>query len=306
MKKIDAIIVMFIQENKYKYSLAICRVLIALILLKKIALQWAFIPLLYTSTDFFVPTNSQATLLFYSFDINFIREHIYIYLSLFILLLIFLLFGIGKNLVFFLIWIMFEIIMRLCPQVLNGGDNYLKFILLYMTFADSFKYLSLENNTSNKHAAIKNFLSNISGLCICIHLCLIYFMSAIHKLHADVWFNGVATYYTFSISRFEGTPWNKILGKNSWFVVLTTYGTLFLELFYPVLVWLKAWKKIMIIGMTLLHVGIGVFMMLYDFQAIFIMAQGFFISNAFWQKQYDKCQAFFGKFITKKAVLVEA
>jgi uncharacterized membrane protein len=89
-------------------------------------------------------------------------------------------------------------------------------------------------------------------------------------------------------------------------VVITTYGTLFLELFYPVLIWLKAWKKVMIIGMVLLHFGIGVFMMLYDFQAIFIMAQGFFISNATWLKVYEKCKLLFNKYIPKRFALAKA
>jgi len=44
----------------------------------------------------------------------------------------------------------------------------------------------------------------------------------------------------------------------------------------------------------LLHAGIAVFMMLYDFQVIFILVQGFFLSNKEWRK--------LSSFVTKTVV----
>jgi hypothetical protein len=37
----------------------------------------------------------------------------------------------------------------------------------------------------------------------------------------------------------------------------------------------------------LLHLSIAILMMLYDFQLIFIMVQGFFYSNDFWISKYQ-------------------
>ena len=106
-------------------------------------------------------------------------------------------------------------------------------------------------------------------------------------MEADVWFNGVATYYTLNLERFKGTPFNSSLSKNVLFVSLSTYSTWLIELFYPVLIWFKQTKKVMMVLAVLLHSGIAALMMLYDFQLIFIFAQGFFVSNAFWMKIYN-------------------
>ena len=156
-----------------------------------------------------------------------------------------------------------------------------------MVFANSFTYFAIRKVTSLKFPVLSNFFSNLSGLSICIHLCLIYFISAIHKIHSDFWFGGVATYYTLSIERFNGTAWNTSLAKNSLFVTLSTYFTWFVELLYPILVWIKNIKRYIIFLAILLHVSIAIFMMLYDFQLIFIVVQGFFIANSFWIQKYQ-------------------
>ena len=153
----------------------------------------------------------------------------------------------------------------------------MRFVLLYLVFADSFNFFSF--GKYKRFLEIRNYFSNLSVLSLKIHLCIIYFISAIHKIHSDVWFNGVATYYTMNIERFNGTPYNLSLSKNSIFVTLSTYSTWFLELSYPFLVWFKASRKYIITLMIILHLSIAIFMMLYDFQILFIVVQGFFFVN---------------------------
>jgi len=233
-----------------------------------------------------VPSNTKVTEFFITFNLELIRSNISLFIGIYIFLLLLFLFGFGKNLTGLALFLFYDILQKLCPQVLNGGDNYIRFILLYYVFSDSFEYFSINKGYRQRFSRIKNFLSNLAGLSICIHLCLIYFISAINKIHSDVWFNGVATYYTMNIDRFRGTEFNRLLSQNSLFVTITTYGTWLLELCYPFLVWFRQTKIVVIILMIFLHLGIGIFMMLYDFQLAFIMAQGFFFTNNFWLKKY--------------------
>ena len=177
-------------------------------------------------------------------------------------------------------FVFYEFLQSLCPIILNGGDNLLKFIMLYMIFINSYKYFSI--NKSNNSTPLNNLITNLAGYSICIHLCLAYFFSAIHKIHADVWFNGIATYYTLSLERFRGTSFNLDLAKNGFLVTISTYITILIELSYPFLIWFKRTKLLMIISAILLHVSIYVLMMIYDFQLVFIFVQGFFLSNRFW------------------------
>lgn len=277
-------------ENKFSFYSCFFRLFICFHLLKDVILSWKFKQLLYMSQSFYVQDEPQ----FYSFlnlQSSIIKENFQVFYFIYILLILFYFFGVGKNLTAFLVYIFYELLQNLCPTIQNGGDNLLKFIMLYMVFINSFEYFTLEQKQYFKNIEFdkfQNFLSNVFGFSICLHLCLIYFISAIHKIHSDVWFNGVATYYTLSLERFRGTRWNLQLVKNGIFVTLSTYGTILIELLYPFLIWFSKTKNIMIILAIILHLSIYIFMMIYDFQIVFIFVQGFFISNVNWIQFYNK------------------
>lgn len=300
MKKFNTYFQTLLTENKYSFYLSFFRVFICLLLLKKLIMQWGLIPLIYSGKGYLVPTNAIINEFFVSFNASIIRDNIYVFLGILILFLLLYLFGIGKNITAFIVFILCDILQKLCPQILNGGDNFLRFLLLYMVFANSFSYLVYTDSKTSRLPDVPNFFSNLAGLSICIHLCLIYFTSAIHKIHSDLWFGGVATYYTLSIERFNGTPLNAVLAKNALFVTLSTYLTWFVELLYPILIWNKNLKRVMIFAAILLHLTIAITMMLYDFQLIFIVVQGFFISNAFWIGKFQTLHYRFLNFRTAK------
>jgi len=287
MKQFNLYIANLLQESRYNFYLSFTRLVVCLLLIKKLLFQLSFVNLLYSGKSFLIPGNNIINEFMFSFKADIIRYNIYIYLSFYLVLILLYLFGIGRNITALIVFLMYDILQKLCPQILNGGDNLLRFILLYLIFANSFSYFVIEKRKSKKVNSITNFFSNLTGLSICIHLCLIYFISAIHKIHSDVWFNGVATYYTLNIERFNGSPFNHFVGKNYVFVTLSTYGTWFIELLYPILVWYRNWRYTMIIFAILLHLSIAILMMLYDFQFLFIVVQGFFISNKIWVTKYE-------------------
>lgn len=282
MKKLNRFVIALTEENNYSFYLSFFRVFSCLLILKQVFFSWEFLPLLYTDAGYLEPMHKSISEFLIAFDASLVRDHIYTFFGVYILFLILLLFGVGKNFTALVVFLMYDITQKLCPQILNGGDNFLRFILLYLAFADSFTYCSISRYEGARFYKLRCLASNLAGISICMHLCLIYFISAIHKIHADVWFNGIATYYTFNLERFNGTPFNTSFASNAIFVVLTTYGTLLLELLYPILIWNKALKKYLVPSALLLHAGIGIFMMLYDFQLIFIFVQGFFFTNKQW------------------------
>ncbi len=275
-------------ENFFSFYSSFFRIFICFHLLKKIVLTWEYKELIYTSDSFYVHDQSG---LFDLFNINqmSLRDNFVLLYFVYFILILFYFFGLGKYLTAVLLYVFFEFFQNLCPVLLNGGDNLLKFIMLYMIFIDSYGYFKMKPLViKNKSIdSFKNFLSNIFGYSICVHLCVVYFISAIHKIHADVWFNGIATYYTLSLERFRGTSYNLELAKNGVFVTISTYGTIFIELLYPILIWFKKTKIVMILLALILHISIYVLMMIYDFQLIFIFVQGFFINNCYWIKFYN-------------------
>lgn len=283
LTKIRNLIFHLESENIFSFYTAIFRIFICFHLVKKIFLQWDFFDILYRGNSFFIPDNSP----FEALGINgeFIRQNFNIYLFLYLTLIVLFLFGIGRNFTAFGIFICLEIQQRLCYTILNGGDNLFKFAVLYMIFINSYEFFVLKKKV-NVPSKISSLISNLATYSILIHLCLVYFISAVHKIHADVWFNGVANYYILSSERFRGTPINPQLAKNGVFVTFTTYLTIAIELFYPILIWLKKTRNIMIFLALSLHIGIYIFMMIYDFQIVFIAIQGFFIPNKIWLYWY--------------------
>ena len=270
-------------SNRFKFYSPYLRVFICLYLLKDIIIMWEFNDIIYLNNSF-LSLDVLPYLNFLNIDIQSIRNNFYLFYSIYILLIFLFLFGIGKRITPFLLFLSLGVIQTLSWFTLNGGDNILKFLVLYYVFIDSYDKFCLLKSSNDDNNELTNFLSNLGGFSICIHICLVYFISAVHKIHADVWFNGVATYYILASERFQGTSLNTSLVQNGFFVTMSTYGTIIIELFFPFLIWNRNLKPFLILFAVSLHMGIAVFMMLYDFQILFIMILGFFISNDEWDQ----------------------
>lgn len=292
MNKINIFLVNIGKENKFGFYFSFFRIFICIVLLKDIIFSYKFTDILYKGTSFVTPS-SISILDFLNINSSIIRDNIPFFFAIYASLIVLFIFGIGRNVTAFFVYVLYEFNQGLSHFTQNGGDNLLKFVLLYMVFANSFQHFSVESKKEND--SLSNTFSNLAGHSIQLHLCLAYFLSAIHKVHSDVWFNGVATYYTLSLERFRGTDFNLWLAKNGVFVTFSTYFTMLFELFFPIGIWNKSFRKILIVCGILVHSGIFVFMMIYDFQIIFLMTYGFFISELEWQK-FINFKVFFFKF----------
>jgi hypothetical protein len=82
-------------------------------------------------------------------------------------------FGIGRNITALLVYVLYEFNQGLSHFTQNGGDNLMKFTLLYMVFANSFQHFSVDSKKEN--GVISNTLSNLAGYSVQIHVCLAYF-----------------------------------------------------------------------------------------------------------------------------------
>ena len=264
-------------ENHFKYFLPVFRIFLCFHILKKTYLN-------FKSTSFFfadelVELKSTAYKSFewlYSqniFDIPLI-------IVLIVITCIFFAFGIGKWVTALILFLEFSFYTEATALTGNGGDNYLYFILMYMIFTDSFQHLSLNKNV---HKNSGYLISNLACYSIMLHLCIIYFVSAIHKIHSDAWFNGVATYYILNLERYS-SPFNHYFSKNAFIVIFSTYFTIAFELLFPFFIWFKKFRNLLLVSGLSMHLGIYFFTMIYDFEMLFMMVYGFFITNNEWQK----------------------
>jgi len=259
------------------FYLSILRLYVAFHIFRNVIAHWGSMELIIGDNSVF-PVYYTGTII--QFAIN--NYQLFFFLVLILCILFF--FGVGKHITVILLTIVLEIYQDITPYLLNGGDNYLKLIMVYLIFADSYKFFSI-TKLKIKNIELQrfsNFLTNLMVYAILFHLCLIYFISGIEKLHSKEWFNGVALYYILNLERFSGTPFNSALANNGWFVNIGTYLVMFFELYFPVLIWNKRLRIPLAVFGIMMHLGILVFMMLYDFQVIFIVIYGLFFTNKEW------------------------
>lgn len=286
MGKIDQLTDFLKLKNHFSVYLSIFRILIVALIFNKIYHLWRSQSILLSNQGFFEHTKSIYTMM--GLETTFFLNNSKFFLLFVVLTLILVLFGIGRKITFFILFFELAILQTFINPILNGGDNLMYFVLFYMIFTNSYDYFVLNKN--NKISSkFSNFISNLAVYSILIHLSYIYFISALHKIHSDVWFNGTANYYILHLERFQ-SPLCDYIMNNGFIITTSTYLTIFFELFFCVMIWLKPFRNMFIFLGIGLHLGIFFFMMLYDFEIFFISIYGFFITNAEWKEALIKLQ----------------
>ncbi|CAM1371297.1 hypothetical protein [Tenacibaculum xiamenense] len=281
--------------NRFSWYLSIFRVFLGFHIIKKIYLLWGSQSILLSNGVLF--EHKEMFLDYFGFNSEVVLANSSILLLSIVALSIFMILGIGRNITVFILYFFIKILQDLTYPILNGGDNLMIFVLLYFCFASSFEHLTLYKQ---KVKTNKSYLiSNLAVYSICFHLGYVYFISAIHKIHADVWFNGTALYYVMNLERFS-SPISSLFSDNGVITTLGTYFTLLFELLFIFLVWDKKYKVIFLISGIMLHAGIYFFMMIYDFEIFFVSLYGFFLSNQLYERLAYKANTFLLNFKTQR------
>ncbi len=281
-KRIETILFSWQTNCTKSFYLAFLRVFMSVWMLKEIAINIPYLKIIY-SIESFVKVTSTTSIFLFPVNIHFFREHYLLFIILYCVLLLLNIFGIGKNYTSFIVFVCTEIFFRMNMNAVNGGIEMARFIFLYLSFANTFYYFSFTKKVITKQPSIANLVTNLMAYAIILHLCIVYFTSALYKMQTPQWLNGTALYYAFNYERYSGTIFNKVLGNNSLVVYFITYFTLAFELLFPLLILHKKLKKIAtVIGITM-HLCIYFLFMIYGFQVLFIALYGLLFSNKNWQ-----------------------
>ena len=88
---------------------------------------------------------------------------------------------------------------------------------------------------------------------------IIYVSSAMFKIQGSLWDNGTAIYYAMHIRSLEAFPMlNGVITNHLSIVFVATYGTVFLQLFFPFLQLTRPTRILALAGIIGMHVGIGI------------------------------------------------
>lgn len=180
------------------------------------------------------------------------------------------------------------------PLYGDQSDNIVRILLLYFCFADLSGRWSLDEKRRHRQIAqygvprplgglgspaqnerlrlIGTLLHNLAVVTAGAQICLIYIASAMYKIQGEQWQEGTAIHYPLQLSHYR--PWpalNDLLTSNLVLVTVVTYSSVFIQLFFPLMLLRRTTRVIAIVGVAGMHLGIAVFMGL-PFFSLFIMA----------------------------------
>ena len=297
MFSIRQLIWRFQQTNEKAFYLALLRVMVCLWFIKEVIFRSPAFKILY-SNESFLKLKATSSLQIFGLSPFLLKEHYMVLIVVCMLLLLLNLFGIGRNIVSLLLFFAFTVLYHLDNMFANSGDEMAMLLLMYLSFANTFSHFVLFKRKpfSESKEKIYNLVSNLVVYSIMVNLCMSYFMAGFFKLMDPYWQKGTGIYYFINDDRYSvfaaGEKHVALPLVVSYFL---NYGTLLLELTFPVLVWYKKYRNIVFAICLVMHIGIYCFLMIYGMTIIFVIQYGLFYSNAEVVSVAGKIKLFFRK-----------
>lgn len=171
-------------------------------------------------------------------------------------------------------------------EAIDGGYKMLLFILLYLMFADTGRYFSIESFFGRRSSEAGSLGSRILGLFhnYAVALCLfqviaMYLFSTYYKMQGHMWQDGTALYYVLRDNEFNIPGISRLVYQSATLVTLGTYATLLLQGAFPWLVFHRKLKWLVLGAAASFHSGIALLMGLLWFSSIIISVDLLFIDD---------------------------
>ena len=192
-------------------------------------------------------------------------------------------------------------------SILDGGNNIMLIISIYLIFVKTNEYLSIDKHLrkNKKDNIYSNILHNMGILSIIVQLCVVYLNSSLYKVMGEQWQNGTAIYYILQVKEFN-LPWisNLILSSDI-LIVFITYFTVILQVAFPFLLFNRITKYIALFFVVLMHFGIAFVMGLVSFSLTMVLIDTVLISDNDYKKIYSFSRQKMLKFRKKEETIIE-
>ncbi|SHF95656.1 DCC1-like thiol-disulfide oxidoreductase family protein [Ornithinibacillus halophilus] len=187
------------------------------------------------------------------------------------------------------------------PTILDGGDNIMIIVLIYLIFVKTNAYFSVDKYLSQGKVKrysdnfYVNIIHNFGVLAIILQLCILYLNSSLYKVMGEVWQNGTAIYYILQVKEFN-LPWvTTIVNSSDFLIVFITYFTILMQLAFPFMLLNRVTKYIALACVVPMHLGIAFVMGLIPFSLTMIIIDAILISNNDYRRVYHYFNAKFQK-----------
>ncbi|WP_084793265.1 HTTM domain-containing protein [Glutamicibacter halophytocola] len=173
--------------------------------------------------------------------------------------------------------------------VSDGGNYFIRIMLIYLIFADLSKHWSVDSWMRKRAAKSKKefeavtVLHNLALCLVVAQLCMVYLEAGLYKVQGSLWQNGTAMYYPVNSEAYGVFPWlSDLITANSWVVALITYVTVVAQIAFPFMLFHKISRRIALIVILGMHIGIAVVMGLPFFSGIMASADAVLVSSGTW------------------------
>jgi hypothetical protein len=163
------------------------------------------------------------------------------------------------------------------PYLLNGGDNYVRLVALYMIFSQAGRKFSVDAWLARKFNRQPSFDGGPwAQRMIQIQLSILYAAATLFKLTGVTWRSGTAVWYSSHLLEFRRFPVPYIY-DHMWTINLLTYATLVIEFCMFTVVWLPRFRYYILAVTALLHLTIDYSMNIPQFQYFMLSSYILFI-----------------------------
>ncbi|MFD8527987.1 HTTM domain-containing protein [Streptosporangium canum] len=180
------------------------------------------------------------------------------------------------------------------PWILDGGDNLMQLVLIYLSFADLSARWSLDarrahrgerppavSPTGKLRWRLATVLHNSALLAALLQVSILYMNAGLLKVRGEIWQEGTALYYTLRVEEFQPFPWlSHLIYDNALLVTTGSYAAVFIQLAFPLLMLNRVTRRLGLVAVTGMHTGIGLLMGLSSFSLIMIATDLLFVRDA--------------------------
>lgn len=171
--------------------------------------------------------------------------------------------------------------------IADGGNYFFRIMLIYLIFADVSRRWSLDARRRKrkklKESEAGTVLHNLALCMVIAQLCIVYLEAGLYKVQGTLWQNGTAMYYPLQSEAYGVFPWLSDVATNfSWTVVLVTYFSVLIQIAFTFMLFNKVTRRIALIGILGMHLGIALLMGLPFFSGIMASADAVLVSGSTW------------------------
>ena len=180
-------------------------------------------------------------------------------------------------------------LLRLNPVATDAGDNIVRIMLLYLCFADVSAHWSLDARRRSRAGTVTPsrmppwigvLFHNVALAAVAAHIFVIYVTSGLSKVQGEMWQEGVGLYYPLRIGQYA--PWpglSELVYSSGIFVTIGSYVTVFVQVFFPLLLLRRGTRVVALLLIFAMHVSIAVTMALPWFSLAMLAGDAVFVRN---------------------------